>query len=208
MQIKNMGLLAVCCIIILGLAGCAGYHAKPLKSLSRGVMPSKKENLVSFDYHIFSKKDCRKYLDRNVIKQGYQPILVSITNNTDNRLDLSMARCSLPCANPEQVAQLVHTSTKGRVLGYGIPGLFIWPFLIPAVVDGINSSEANNLLDKDFERKTLEESQILQPYSTIEGLIFVAIEDFTPDFSITLLDQSNGNQFVLNSKNQRYTIQA
>jgi hypothetical protein len=99
----------------------------------------------------FDKMDCKRYLDRDVIKKGYQPVQLFIQNNSDKNYLLSLNRLSLPYVRPEEVARTVHTSTMGRILGYGIPGIVIaWPLIIPAVVDGVKSSEANEALDKDF----------------------------------------------------------
>jgi hypothetical protein len=93
------------------------------------------------------------------------------------------------------VATRVHTNTVGRAVGYSVAGLFIWPFIIPAIVDGIGSAEANEQLDADFAQKALR-SQTVKPHATANGVIFVSCDDDCDDFTLTVTDQSN-QRFVL-----------
>jgi len=67
----------------------------------------------------------------------------------------------------------VHTSTIKRTGRYGLPGLFFWPLLVPAIVDGLGSEKANEKLDADFVQKSLH-VQIVRPYSLVNGLILVS----------------------------------
>src|ERR1700690_3137595 len=145
-------------VVLLLLSGCATYHATSLNTLSSEMMiqaTHSKSNDVKIIAKAFDKVDCKRYLDRDVIQKGYRPIQLYIQNNSDKSYEFSLHRLSLSSASSEEVARSVHTSTVGRVLGYGIPGLVIaWPLVIPAVVDGIKSTEANEALDRDFYAKT------------------------------------------------------
>ncbi|MCL4360923.1 hypothetical protein M1446_01035 [Candidatus Dependentiae bacterium] len=205
---KSKNLMVFVCIALIGLAGCARYQAKSLNKIDTSIFSlsqNSQEKFVSFSYHIFDTDDCMKYLDRNVIAKGYQPIQITITNNTNRYLNISMSNFSLPYVSSEEVAKRVHTSTVKRSVGYGILGLFIWPFLVPAIVDGIGSSEANRKLDADFAKKTLKD-KILRPYSTINGLIFVPVKKFKKDFTFTIVDEENHERFVLGATNHKIKI--
>lgn len=202
---KNNKLLATSFIIILGLSGCAGYKARSLNRLTPVASPYLKERSVSFAYRVFTKHDCKKYLDRDVLKRGYQPIHITITNNTNRHLCISTKSFSLPCVSAEEVAQKVHTSTAGRAAGYGVAGLFLWPLLIPAVVDGVGSSQANEQLDLDFDQKAICD-QTLSPFSTINGLIFVPVEYFSDNFTFTFTDPENKQQFVLGTHKSKIQL--
>ena len=83
-------------------------------------------------------------------------------------------------------------------MSYGVAGLFLWPFFIPAVVDGVKSSQANQRLDEDFAKKELAD-QIISPYNTINGLIFVPKNEFSRDFTVTAVDVEKRVRFALNS---------
>lgn len=146
----------------------------------------------------FNKQDCLTYLDRNVIAQGYQPIHITMANNSEKTFHFDPMNISLPTAPYYQVADLVHTSTKGRVLGYGIASLVFWPFLIPAVVDGLGSAEANKQLDIDFANKSLS-CGILYAWNFLNGLIFVPFEYAAQHFEITLVDQETNDRYTVST---------
>lgn len=195
---KRKKVFATALIVIGFLAsGCTHYRAVPLRRLPTGHYPINKAN-IKFAYRVFTPIDCKTFLDRNVISEGYQPIQLTITNNSTRPLKFSVRSISLPCVPPFEVAQKVHTSTVGRVVGWGIPGLFIWPLLIPAVVDGIGSSKANRQLDLDYATK-FASNQLIEPYTTLNGLIFVPTHSFTPEFTVTLVDYETGEKFIFSS---------
>jgi len=195
-SVKNY-LFLVSVIALITLAGCAHYRAHPLKKL---VTPPVKttHQAIAFSHHALSKGECMLYLDRDVLAKGYQPVHITFTNNSKNYFTLSKENFSLPYANSDDVAKLVHTNTAGRAAGYGVVGLFIWPFIIPAVVDGIGSSEANHQLDADFAGKALR-NQIVAPYSTVHGLIFVPKNEFDANFTMSVTNQETGTSYTLSS---------
>jgi len=172
MKIFHNTITVVTFLAILVLSGCASYQPRSLNKLTPIIPTTVQEQFISFSYHVFSKEDCLKYLDRDILAKGYQPIHIGIINHSSRSYYLSLTNFSLPCASPIEIAQRVHTSTAKRVVAYGIPGLFIWPFLIPAIIDGVGSAEANKHLDMDFENKSLKD-QTINPFSSVDGLIGV-----------------------------------
>jgi hypothetical protein len=183
----------------LFLTGCARYKAKPLgKAVAQVTDRQKRVVPLICAYHVFTKDDCKRYLDRNVLAKGYQPILLTFTNNTKRCFKILRENISLPTVPATQVVRRVHTSTLGRALGYGAVGIVMWPFLISAVVDGIESSQANSRLDQDFARKELTE-HIVGPFSTYSGLIFVPKEKFSWNFTIGVSDAMTGRMFALHT---------
>lgn len=187
-------------IVLVALSGCAHYKPKsPLKKLDSGIA-KRTSSAISFEYHIFSKDDCMRYLDRNVIAKGYQPVHITLTNNSDRYVSFSTANFSFPCVVTEEVAEEVHTNTVGRAVGYGVGALFIWPLAIPAIVDGFGSSNANKQLDADFSRKSLHD-QTVGPLTTINGLVFAPVESFNPTFTFTLVDTETHKQYTLSPHN-------
>jgi hypothetical protein len=172
------------------LSGCASYRAVALSNLSSGVIVSSsldKNGDVMAYAKVFTKNDCMKYLDRDVISKGYQPLQLCIQNNSDKIYSFSTDRITLSSASAREVADRVHTSTVGRVTGYAFGALFIGPLIIPAIIDGMKSSEANQSLDSDYLDETAKD-QLIQPYSHINAVIFVPRDDFKSNFSLTLID--------------------
>jgi hypothetical protein len=174
------------------ISGCARYKARPLTCLSPLASmqedDTKKES-IEFSYTIFSRRDCRRYLDKDLIGKGYQPILITLTNKTSHTLSLSLDDFSFPCADVAVVAEAVHYSPLKRLISYGVGALFIWPLIIPALVDGMGAIEANKDLDYDFYAKALPAVSIIRPGCSIRGLIFVPVHQFTKDFYFLLSDE-------------------
>lgn len=197
---RGIKFLGVAGILVL-MVGCARYSSQPITHLTTLGSSNRQDQVVSFAYNKFSLDDCKRYLDRNVLSKGYQPVLLTLSNDTNRYLTFSKSNLSLPSVSALEVAQKVHTSTIARVAAYGIPGvLFLWPLVIPAVVDGIGSSKANEKLDMDFLRKELSD-QVLAPYSKASGIVFVPREKFNNDFKLKFVDLEHNDQFVLSTSN-------
>lgn len=167
---------------------CARYDARSLAAvpLETNALPA--DGLI-VAAKIFSKSDCKRYLDRDVISKGYQPIQLYIENVSDHTYLFSSNRVNLPLVSPDEVAKKVHTSTIGRITSYGAAALLATPlFIIPAVVDGYQSSKANDALDEDFATKSAKD-QIIPPFSYRNMLLFVPKKDAPDLFVLTLLDE-------------------
>jgi hypothetical protein len=177
---------------LLALSSCANYRASSLNTLSSEVVlyNTSEEQEVVVLAKAYNKADCKRYLDRNVISKGYQPVQIYIQNNSDKNYHFSPDRISMACANSDEVAETVHTSTIGRVTAYGVGSFFIFPLIIPAIVDGLKSSEANTSLNYDFSAKTARD-QVIYKHSHFNKLIFVPVSSYQPYFNITLIDDTS-----------------
>jgi hypothetical protein len=194
-------------ILLIGLSGCAGYKARPLHILPAFSPEANSDDpYVTFSYHVFSKYDCKRHLDRDIVGEGYIPIQITIKNHTPHKMFFSTGQFDFPCVPAETVAQEVHTSTVTRAAGYGVPGIVLWPLLVPAIIDGFGSYEANNKLDTDFSEKELYD-QTISPYGKANGLIFVPKESFHEMFSLILTDLENKTYITLSTLNQSTTLQ-
>lgn len=179
------------------LSGCAKYKARPLRRLTHPAASERaNQESVTLTSTVLTAKDCHKYLGRDVIAKGHQPLHISLANNTRSRFNFALCNLSLPTTDYYEVAPTVYTSTMGRAVGYGLASFVMPLFLIPAVVDSIWSSQANEKLDKDYARKALED-QIIEPYTTIDGLIFVPTAYFDSTFSLTIIDVASRERYVL-----------
>lgn len=181
-------------VVLFLFSGCANYKASSLNTLSSKSLQSSSESIAKDDISIAAKTfdiaDCRKYLDRNVLAEGYQPIQIYIRNNSSKNYLFAINRVSLSCARAEEVAEKVHTSTVGRAVGYGAGAIIFWPLAVPAIWDGIKSAQANEALDIDFATKTAKD-QIIQPYSHFNKILFVPSSEYQPSFTVTLIEQES-----------------
>jgi hypothetical protein len=187
-------------LLLLGMAvallpGCAGYWSKPLKRLDPKQFIRQSNGKVLFSYKTFSKKDCERYLGKDVIKAGYQPVQISIINQTDHYVRFSPHRITLKTVPADVVAKRVYDSTASRFIGWGIASIFLPTLFIPAIVDSAWSYEANEQLDEDYAAKAGQE-QLIGPGSEINGLIFVEVEDYKSSFTVTLIDEDTREQII------------
>lgn len=177
-------------LLAVSFTSCARYNASALSSVSpewiRDIPPS--DGLI-VAAKTFSKSECKRYLDRDVISKGFQPVQLYIENVSEKTYLFSTKRVNLTLVPPDEVAQKAHTSTLGRISGYGAAALFATPlFLIPAVVDGYKSSKANDALDSDFSIKGAKD-QLIAPFTHTNMLLFVPLDNMQDSFIITLLDE-------------------
>ncbi len=192
-QKKQLGAYAALAL----LTGCASYHASTLSTLPQdtAVISQSSEKNVAVSWKTFDRNESELYLGRDVAAEGYVPVQVTIWNNSSDPLYLNPLQFNIVLPSPSEVAGKVHTSTAGRVVGWGVPGLFLWPFLIPAVYDGIQSSHANSALDADYQEKAIKEKTI-QPKTHFNGVIFVPKEKAKGDIEMFLLNQRTQEKLV------------
>ena len=182
--------------IVIFLSGCASYEPQPLPDV-QPEFATYSENIedVTLACRALTKKECEKYFDRDIIGNGYQPLLITIVNDSDKEILFSPEGLSVPVCSPEEVAEKCHTSTAGRATAYGVGALFLWPLAVPAIVDGVKSHEANVQLDKDFDEKYLDE-RVIDPHSTHNGIIFISNAEYQESFTLKLIDRETKQDIV------------
>ncbi len=192
------------CGVLALLPGCAGYQSQPLPMLKIKRSKPVAEEPIALSWKTLSTKESQRYLGRDVLAVGYLPIQLTIDNQGSSSWRFSPKRISLPLVPSDVVAKAVATSTSGRALGWGIPGLFIWPLLIPAAVDASWSYEANEQLELDYSTKEVDD-QLINPFEKYNGLVFINKEDFDADepFTVTLVDDDTGEKLMLQSVGAR-----
>ena len=181
-------------LLFLFAVSCAKYKAVSIPQLQPEFSPNaQKQKDVTAVVKVFSIDDCKRYFDSNLIDEGYQPIQLMVDNQSKLYYLLSKSGISLPTVPPEEVAQKAHRSTVGRATGYGIAAIFIWPFLIPAIVDASGSSKANTQMDIDFTAKGLDDI-VIQPYSRAQGVIFVPTSEMQPNLTVNIIDKETNEK--------------
>ena len=174
---------------LVSFYGCASYEPKPLPDLEPE-FATYYENIdnVTLGCKTLSKTECEEIFDRYIIGNGYQPLLITIRNETDKEIAFSPDGVSLPVSSPDEVAEKCHTSTAGRATAYGVGALFIWPLAIPMIVDGSKSYEANTQLDQDFSEKNIDNT-VINPHSSHTGVVFIPNKEYQESFTVKLIDR-------------------
>ena len=182
------------------LYGCASYKPAPLTSLQPEFAPySETIENVTLACKPLSREECKRFFDRDIIDKGYQPVQMTIVNDSSRYILFSTQGISLPVCSPQEVAEKCHTSTAGRASAYGVAGIFIWPLLVPAVVDGVGSSQANTKLDRDFNEKNMEQ-MVINPYATHNGIVFFSKSEYQDSFFVRLVDKETTQKFEYHVK--------
>ena len=81
----------------------------------QAIIDSSENSYLQMVTKVFTEDDCIKYLDRDVIEKGYQPVQIMIKNKSSKAFYVSPDRIDMPLAAVAQVARSVHTSTAKRV---------------------------------------------------------------------------------------------
>jgi len=198
MKPKSLLFVSGTLAIAMALTSCASYSASPLCNPSADLIQIAPRNEgISVVSKTFTRSDCDRFLDRDVLAEGYQPVQIYIQNDSDKNYVFSLNRITLPIARPEEVAEKVHTSTVGRATGYGVGAIILWPLAIPAIVDGIKSSDANDALDNDFAAKAARD-QVIFPHSRFNAIIFVPVHAYQNSYTLTLIDQDSRQPKIFN----------
>lgn len=171
--------------------GCASYSASSLTALTpTPVKSTTSGSEFTVACKAYNRMDCQRYLDRNVLEMGYQPVQIYIKNDTNKTYTFSPDKLSMPLANVNAIVKKAHTNTAARVTGYALGGFFIWPLWIAAIVDGMKSQEANELLDSDFDAKVAKNVD-LSPGESYNSIVFVRKDDYKSHFTATLQEQNS-----------------
>lgn len=183
----------------------ARYQSAPLKKLYKNVNMTV-DNVVSFNYKVFSARDCKKYFNsKSIIKKGYQPVQMVITNNSSHSIAISLTNFSFRCVDAQDIAHALHRDGVSRAVGFGFGALFFSPLIIPAFVQGLGASAYNLDMDLDFEKKALQ-SQVIPPYTTIDGVIFASREQFSKSFKVILKDIDQKESITLTSLQPQFQV--
>jgi hypothetical protein len=124
---------------LLLLSGCAKYNAMPLQHLVKHADSSETSETknITLEHKVFDKADCKTYLGKkNILKKGFQPVQLTVTNNSDRSYIYSTSSLSLSTVPAEVVAKKVHFSTGGRAVGIGLAAATVAIIAVTAIVGG------------------------------------------------------------------------
>jgi hypothetical protein len=181
---------------ILLLASCAKYRPHSIQSLTF----TQEKQTIPTDPTAKAKKltihECKRYFsERTAIKlekAGYTAIQVSLNNQTNKKYILNGTQCSPVTQDLTVINKIVRYNTAQRTAALGIFGLLCWPifFIPPAIIDGFESTRANDKITRDLERKTItnKTSISINPHEIINKIIFVKKEQVTHKITLKLTE--------------------
>ena len=189
MRQRWLALLVIGCVVV---SGCATYSAGRLPSSDVSSFKDMQEqDGLKVAVKFFDARESKQIFGVGKVHDLYQPVYIAIDNRAKDSYQFakgtSINKQSIPA---EEVAKNCGFSTVGRATTYGVVGLFIWPFLIPAVVDGVGSAQANQKMESDYSFKEIKDDRV-QPNGLLNGVIFVDKMKSGEEFVIRLQNTSN-----------------
>lgn len=130
MNVKKSTIFMLSFIAVVSSNLQARYKEIPLEHLKLQSNLTTQQD-VAWDYKIFNKKDCKKYLKSgNILRKGhqpkgYQPIQITVKNNTSHDIIISPQDFTLTHVPALQVAEKLHRNNLARGLGFATPAVII-----------------------------------------------------------------------------------
>lgn len=179
--------LAPILMVMLVLQGCASYRAARLPSADIASYTNMQDqDGLKVAVRFFDARKTKSIFGVAKVYELYQPVYILIDNRTPDPYSFSKRTSINKQSTPaEEVSENCGFNTAARATTYGVAGIFIWPLLIPAVVDGVGSSNANQKMQADFMYKEIQDDRI-QPNGLLSGVVFVDKMKSGEDFVIRL----------------------
>lgn len=110
-------------ILLAGmLSGCIKQRVRSLPKISiEEITQGSNEPLVCAA-HVFNTRDCKNYLGKNVLDNGYQPIRLVIANRSQTAYRFSLDSSGLDYVPVAQVVEDCNLHISTTALGYGVVG--------------------------------------------------------------------------------------
>jgi hypothetical protein len=198
MRLK-LSLLLTFSSLLLFLAGWDRHDV-----LSLALLPSGEGAEVRVSARAYTPEESKAHLSRDLVRRGYQPIQVTICNNSPRTYTFSSARVGLDLVSAKEAAARVTRSALPRSLAYKLASVIFWPLAIPGTIDTIRTLKAHQALRRDFEAKAMkEEEEALPPYASVSRLLFVPQEAYTATFTVTLIDAETQEHWCYQTSAER-----
>jgi hypothetical protein len=193
--IKNI--IKVLLILFLTTSGLlfvtknSNYDTRPLET--RNQVAAFKDEGIYVNAIAYTAEESKYYLQRDLVSRGYQPIQLTIQNNSSSPLGLGHLSVDLPLVSGNKIAFQFFKETLPRSIGLKIASLFFWPFNVPSAIDGIMTYRNQKIMRHDYNAKTIKNyEEIIPAYSTMNRILFVKREDFQNCFNLVLQNKESG----------------
>ncbi|MCX6991419.1 MAG: hypothetical protein NTX49_10240 [Chlamydiae bacterium] len=135
----------------------------------------------------YTSEESKKYLRKDLLRKGYQPVQITIQNNSAEEFSLSSGSVDLPTADPSKIAHKLLHSAIPRSIALRVASLFFWPFAIPSTIDSMITLKSYKTIKNDLQSK-LVKKEVIAPYSIYNRIVFVPIAEFKGSFDVTLIE--------------------
>lgn len=156
------------------------------------------DNIV-FEYKILSKKECKKFFKtKKILKKGYQPIQIMVTNNSDDHIIVSPEGLNFPTISADIVLAALHKNGFARGIPLGLAAIAIalplpmamllpWGVHVISCVGftvfgtaGIFAGAGVRMYNQKISAiaDVVLQDQVVLSHTTITGIVFVKRDSF------------------------------
>ena len=107
----------------------------------------------------YTSEESQKYLRKDLLRRGYQPVQITIQNNSAEEFSLSTGSVDLPTAEPSKIASKLLHSTIPRSIVLRVASLFFWPLAIPTTVDSMITLKSYKTIKNDLQSKLIKKTK-------------------------------------------------
>jgi len=175
---------------LVALGGCAKYKARPL---SFPASPIEEKKSVSVAAYALNDDDMHYYFSRRAIQKGLQPVQLTVVNNSKETYLLDAKDINLSLESRNTAFDQLRLSKTSRCVGWGVAGLFLWPFLIPAAVELVKTDKANKDMKQDFVQRVIDRDSrlLIKPGQEINRVFFVSHANIQYSFDVKLTNMAD-----------------
>ncbi len=158
--------------LLMLLAGCSKKHPKPL---ARNTYSEKRDG-IELCVKRLSGAESHKQFGRNLVNLGYQPIKITILNDSTDQLLIRASAIDLQLMPAQQVCKETQRSVLALLAGPAYLSIFFaWPVLVPIIGIGAWLSARNHFVKTKIGEKFFGEDKVVEllPYERLSRYMFV-----------------------------------
>ncbi len=176
-----------CACLCLGMSqnGKLGTDWQPPSTITEFLA---EEDHVKLSIKALGSEESEKYLKKDLLDMGYQPVEVTIENGSSDPYLFSPDSVALPLEEGGKIAKKILYAALPRAIGFKIASLFFWPISIPSAIDSILTNKNYRKLKKQLQSKAVRQ-EVIAPYSSVHRVFFVRSENCQNSFDVTLENQ-------------------
>lgn len=202
-------------LVGISLVSCAHYSAQPLCDLSIAT----KQHGIGIAAKALLPEESKKYLGKNLLSKGIQPIQLYIENDTDSDYIFDPKDTNLTLIPPEVVSKQFALNTGGRLAGtvLALPLMLlgasatafalgeithnpnIGAMWVPAsvgvlatpIIVASSSAHHNDKVDRDYMAKNAKRV-IIQPHTSFNCILFVSEQHKPKQLKLSIAEEPSG----------------
>ncbi len=171
--------------LLILVAGCSTKQAQA----SPGDIYNEKRDGIELCVKRLSGPESHRQFGRDLVDLGYQPIKITILNDSDDQLLIRASSIDLEHVSAKQVCQGTERSVLGLLSGPAYLSVFFaWPVLAPVIGAGVWLSACNKSVKSKIREKFFGEDKVVEllPYEQLSRYVFVPTNTPTERFNLYL----------------------